>query len=131
MINIGPAEKCRADGCGNIAWSNQLCAKHLWEGVPEKRRRPEEYDDAMRAADPLYHHALTDDPVNHPAHYAGKVETIDAIESALSAEGYQGYLRGNVLKYLSRMGKKGPALEDARKAQWYLGRLIISLGGLR
>lgn len=67
------------------------------------------------------------DPVNHPVHYQGKVETIDAIESALGTEGFAAYCRGNAIKYLSRLGKKGDAGEDARKAQWYINRLVEAL----
>lgn len=64
------------------------------------------------------------DPVNSPAHYTtGKVECIDAIESALSPEEFKGYLRGNAIKYLWRYRHKG-GLEDLKKANWYLARLV-------
>ena len=62
------------------------------------------------------------DPVNHPEHYkAGGIETIDFIE----AKGL-GYHLGNVVKYISRAGRKGTnqGLEDLKKAQWYLARAI-------
>jgi len=62
------------------------------------------------------------DPVNHPEHYkAGGIETIDFIE----ATGL-GYHLGNVVKYISRAGRKGTnqGLEDLKKAQWYLARAI-------
>lgn len=62
------------------------------------------------------------DPVNRPAHYCHAVETIDAIE----AWGL-GYLLGNVVKYVSRAGKKDDELQDLRKAQWYLNRRIAQL----
>lgn len=69
------------------------------------------------------------DMVNSPPHYGGKngVECIDAIEAALSREEFIGFLKGQVLKYTWRQGKKGPAQEDAEKAQWYLARLIGQL----
>lgn len=58
--------------------------------------------------------------VNHPAHYnVGKVEVIDAIE----AWGLD-FCLGNVVKYVARAGHKGQALEDLKKAQWYLARAI-------
>lgn len=64
------------------------------------------------------------DEVNHPSHYTtGRIEAIDAIESALGPESFMGYLRGNVLKYTWRAGKKGPASTDLRKAAWYLARM--------
>lgn len=66
------------------------------------------------------------DPVN-PSHYSsGKIECIDAIESALSPEEFKGFLRGNVLKYNWRCMQKN-GVEDLKKAQWYLNRLIKTL----
>lgn len=64
------------------------------------------------------------DAVNRPAHYTqGKVECIDAIESATSGiPGDEGFLVGQVIKYTWRYrGKNG--VEDIEKALWYLGRL--------
>ena len=62
------------------------------------------------------------DMVNSPAHYTkGGIETIDFIQAKLSPEEYRGYLRGNLLKYASRMGAKGE--DDAGKAAWYAKRL--------
>lgn len=65
------------------------------------------------------------DPVNHPAHYTkGKVECIDAIESAVSGlSGVEAFLTGQVMKYTYRWPDKNGA-EDLRKAGWYLNRLI-------
>jgi len=62
------------------------------------------------------------DAVHSPAHYTtGGVETIDAIE----AWGL-GFHLGNVVKYVSRAGKKDPTttIEDLEKARWYLDRAI-------
>jgi len=67
------------------------------------------------------------DQVNHPPHYTdgGGIECIEAIEAQLTAEEYQGYLRGNCVKYLWRWRHKG-GKTDLAKAQWYLDRLIQS-----
>lgn len=65
-----------------------------------------------------------EDMVNKPPHYQGKVETIDAIESALGSDGFKNYCRGNALKYISRAGKKGDFKEDILKAVWYLNRML-------
>lgn len=60
------------------------------------------------------------DPVNHPSHYTqGGIECIDAIESALGREGFIAFLRGQVIKYQWRLGRKDAALQDAEKANWY------------
>lgn len=68
------------------------------------------------------------DPVNHPAHYTqGKIECIEAIESALGQEGFRAFLRGQVMKYIWRGPHKTKALEDYKKTAWYLDRLIKSL----
>ena len=71
------------------------------------------------------------DPVNHPAHYtAGKVECIDAIESAtVGLTGGLAYATGAAIKYLWRWSRKGGA-EDLRKARWYVDRLIELTEGL-
>ena len=66
------------------------------------------------------------DPVNHPSHYAsGGIECIDAIEASMSAEEFQGYCKGNLIKYTWRYRDKG-GVQDLRKANWYLDRLIKS-----
>lgn len=65
-----------------------------------------------------------DDTVNHPRHYTyGQFEVIDVIEDTLSAEAFQGYCEGNILKYIMRHRRKG-GLEDLLKARWYLNRMI-------
>ena len=75
----------------------------------------------------LFPETLNDD-VNSPAHYtSGGIETIEYIRAKLSPDEYRGYLRGNALKYLMRMGSKGPALQDAQKAMHYTEMLVRSL----
>lgn len=63
------------------------------------------------------------DKIN-PSHYKGKVECIDAIEVATKdKKGLQAVCTANVIKYLWRAEKKG-GLEDLKKAQWYLTKMI-------
>ena len=66
------------------------------------------------------------DMVNHPDHYSGKIECIEAIEESMTPEAFNGYCKGNCLKYLWRYERKGKSLEDLQKADWYLKRLISS-----
>lgn len=70
------------------------------------------------------------DNINHPAHYTtGKIEVIDFIEDK-----ELNFNLGNVIKYISRCGKKrssgksieSKALEDLKKARWYLDREIAT-----
>jgi len=63
--------------------------------------------------------------VTKPLHYnMGGVECIDGIQACMSAEEYKGYLRGNTIKYLWRCNYKGKTLEDLKKSNWYLSKLI-------
>ena len=65
------------------------------------------------------------DPVNHPEHYrVGEVEAIDYIAQQLGS-GVKDYLLGNVHKYLHRHQFKGSALQDLKKTEWYLRKLIL------
>lgn len=71
------------------------------------------------------------DAVNNPSHYTdSKIEVIDYIEDKRL-----GFCLGNVIKYVSRAGKKRSAdksdkekeIEDLKKARWYLDRRIYEL----
>ena len=65
------------------------------------------------------------DAVNHPRHYnRGGIEAIDAIRASMTTEQFIGFLKGNAVKYLFRMDYKGRRAEDARKAEWYVQRLV-------
>lgn len=64
------------------------------------------------------------DNVEHPSHYCrGGIECIDAIEASLGKDEFTGFLRGNIIKYVWRYKDKN-GLEDLKKAQWYLNKLI-------
>lgn len=64
------------------------------------------------------------DMVNHPSHYTqGKIEVIKIMEDQLTAEEYRGYIKGQVIKYITRERYKN-GLEDLEKADWYLRHLI-------
>jgi hypothetical protein len=68
--------------------------------------------------------------VNAPPHYtAGGIETIDYIKAKLTPEEFIGYLKGNVIKYTSRAGRKDDIVQDLEKAQWYMNRQIKALKG--
>ncbi len=86
---------------GNFISTGDVC--EYWEGI----------------------HTVKEDVVNHPSHYNdGKIEVMDFIEDK-----QLNFARGNVIKYVSRAGKKDPnkELEDLKKASWYLNREIERL----
>lgn len=68
------------------------------------------------------------DIINHPSHYtAGKVECIDAIESATAdLTGMDAVCTGHIIRYVWRWKHKN-GVEDLKKARWYLDRLIAGL----
>ncbi len=67
---------------------------------------------------------MTHDSIHRPAHYAeGRIyEPIAVIE-----DWDLNYRLGNTVKYISRAGRKQNALEDLKKARWYLDREIDRL----
>ncbi len=70
------------------------------------------------------------DMVNRPPHYtAGKVECIDAIESATNRlQGLEAVCTANIIKYVWRWKFKN-GVEDLQKAEWYLQKLIEKVKG--
>ena len=75
---------------------------------------------AKHAKDPV---PVKADNVNHPAHYQTYIdglETIDIIYAVLGPERFEGYCRGNALKYLARADDKGNTIEDLEKAIVYI-----------
>lgn len=68
------------------------------------------------------------DMVNSPQHYKqGKFETIDVIlDITKHLPGDEGYLVGNIVKYLSRYQFKN-GQEDVEKARWYADKLTETL----
>jgi hypothetical protein len=67
-----------------------------------------------------------DDPVNNPEHYTiGSIETIDYITDVLGEYHAAIFCHGNVLKYTgTRLFGKGKPIQDAKKAVWYLNKMI-------
>lgn len=64
--------------------------------------------------------------VDHPAHYGGEDDMYEVIKvlRAWDLEGARGFCWGNVIKYEARAHKKGHAVEDVMKAEWYATELV-------
>lgn len=69
--------------------------------------------------------------INHPERYGGNTtyECIKVLDAWLGEDEYRGFLRGNCLKYLCRLGKKDEEAQELAKAKWYLEKLIESYKG--
>ena len=107
------------DGCGNII---DILPKQpdIFEEL--KTKEPGESFNSCRARNGL-------DMVNHPSHYKAKngMEVIDVIEAfTANLKGYEAIYTGKVIKYICRWKEKN-GLEDLKKAQWYLNRLIKNI----
>jgi hypothetical protein len=63
------------------------------------------------------------DNVNHPSHYTSHPSGIECIQ----VTEHMNFCIGNAVKYLWRAGLKGSALEDLKKARWYVEREIQRL----
>jgi len=60
------------------------------------------------------------DPVNHPKHYTDHPSGIECIQITE----HMSFNLGNALKYIWRCDLKKDAIEDLRKARWYIDREI-------
>ena len=58
------------------------------------------------------------DPVNNPKHYTGHPSGIECIQITE----HMGFNLGNALKYIWRCDLKKDAIEDLKKARWYIDR---------
>jgi hypothetical protein len=64
--------------------------------------------------------SASSDPVNHPSHYTSHPSGIECI----TVTEHMGFNLGNAIKYVWRADLKADALEDLRKAIWYIDREI-------
>jgi hypothetical protein len=74
--------------------------------------------------------------IDHPAHYAeadipSGIECWDWYELAMTEEEFIGHMKGNVLKYVFRAGRKSDGAQDLEKAGAYLKRWLSYLDGDR
>ena len=124
-------ELCSTDGycCGKCPYNDTIpdCRPSLERDALEMIKMQTGiigiYEEAVANDDPH-------DTVNHPGHYnQGKVECIDAIEAATTGlEGIEAVCTGNAIKYLWRWKQKN-GVEDLRKAEWYINRLLAEREG--
>ena len=86
---------------------------------------PEEWDTVAALNNLSIRKPKKVDPVDQPDHYnKGSIEAIEAIKASMPNQEFNGYLKGNALKYLWRYDYKGKPVEYLRKCRWYIDRLI-------
>lgn len=62
-------------------------------------------------------------------HYEGAIEPIEVMQSALTAEQFQGFCMGNIIKYSMRCGKKDDPEKELSKVRRYTRWLALSRAG--
>jgi hypothetical protein len=68
--------------------------------------------------------AAQNDSVNHPSHYTSHPSGVEQIEISE----HMTFCLGNAVKYIWRAGLKSPdAIQDLKKAGWYISREISRL----
>lgn len=101
-------KKCGVSKCVQVAWKGTSFCIYHQPGLLQQ----EEFKKK--------------DTIN-PDHYKqGGIETIDFMKAKMTPVQFEGYLLGNVFKYLSRYQYKN-GIEDVRKSQWYLNKLIQTM----
>lgn len=131
QFTVEPMSHCMDCGAPGGRLHHHNCATH-------ERDWPEGRMDTLGQNGPTGDHYATQSaagPASNqpkdaidPEHYkVGGIETIDYMRAKSTPEEYRGHLRLTALKYLSRAGHKDEALQEYKKARWYLERLIGEL----
>lgn len=62
--------------------------------------------------------------VNHPDHYKGNIECIDAMIDCFGVVPTAAFCKLNAFKYIWRSNRKGKEIEDMKKAKWYIDKFL-------
>ncbi len=63
-------------------------------------------------------------PSKGDCHYEGEVQPIELMQAQMTKEAFIGFLRGNIIKYAARLGKKDAPEKEAKKIQTYANWLV-------
>ena len=64
------------------------------------------------------------------SHYqVGSKQPIEIMQEVMTPEEFQGYLRGNIIKYALRLGHKDEVSKEAQKMQQYAQWLVEAIAG--
>jgi len=104
--------------------------KHNWKAEVEtedgiKMTINDTYD-FCKVREPFSHKVDMD---KRPSHYEGKdgVDVIEFLYQQLPFEEFKGFMKGNMIKYPVRSGRKDDEIEDIKKARNYADRLLEKL----
>ena len=87
---------------------------------------PESFRDSVRQQFKLGKYKMANDTQIGGEHYKKAIQPWDAMECWMSPEQFEGFLRGNVIKYIARYKDKD-GMKDVQKAKHYLEKLLECL----
>lgn len=67
--------------------------------------------------------------VSSNPHYDTSIQPIETMQANMTPEEFLGYLKGNIIKYACRCGRKDEPLKEAKKIKEYAGWLVDALEG--
>lgn len=98
-------EMARSPFCAKVIPVLEEDSRRMIKGVYEKSKK-----------------AKKSDNINHPSHYSGKIECIDAMEKEFGKTAVEWFCLLNAFKYEYRKDKKGRQSEDLKKRDWYINK---------
>ena len=63
------------------------------------------------------------------SHYQTRIQPIETMQANMTPEEFQGFCKGNIIKYACRCGRKDEPLKEAEKIVDYANWLVASLKG--
>lgn len=121
-MNDNMCEKCKYKDISSFGHPCMKCKHSFVRGTCQ-------FDTSKSFFEPETEEDAEQKEVDHPAHYAGKIECIDALLETMGRDDVRAFCLCNAFKYLWRCKKKHETpTEDVEKAVWYLEK-YLELGG--
>ena len=121
-MNDTMCEKCKYKDVSTFCHPCMACKYSFVRGTAQ-------FDNGKSFFEPANAEDAEREEIDHPAHYAGKIECIDALLETMGRDDVRAFCLCNAFKYLWRCKKKHDTpTEDVEKAAWYLQK-YLELGG--
>ncbi|OHS38895.1 hypothetical protein HMPREF3265_08785 [Staphylococcus sp. HMSC62B09] len=117
----------------NRVYAEEILLKTVWKAEVENQAGYKftltDSDDFMKVNEPFTRKVNLKQKKqdnNIPDHYKGSenIDVIDFLYQQLPFEQFKGFMKGNMIKYPVRAGRKDDELADIKKARDYADRLI-------
>ena len=116
----------------NQVYAEEFMLKTIWKAEVENQGGYKftltDNDDFIRVKEPFTRKVdmQEEQDNNIPEHYKGNgnIDVIDFLYQQLPFEQFKGFMKGNMIKYPVRAGRKDDELADIKKARDYADRLI-------